>query len=187
MRRLMVVPLSVVALAAVIWVALLRPGGAAAPRASGHDYRLDPAAERRAIPDLAARALDPPPLRLSLRPLDARPSLVDVWASWCLPCKEEAPMLAALHRRYGREVRFLGIDVEDTRGAARAFERRYRIGYPSIFDQSASMAGKLGFIGLPTLFLVDQHGRIAATLAGEQTRLAIETRVRRLIDESRSK
>ena len=78
-------------------------------------------------------------------------------------------MLAALHRRYGREVRFV---------------RRYHVGYPSIVDQSASLAGKLGFVGLPTLFLVDQHGRIAAMLAGKQSRLAIEARLRRLIAES---
>src|SRR6266496_5790420 len=98
MRRVTFVAFSVVALAGAIWVALLRPGGEAAPRASAHDYRLLPAAERRAMPDLAGRSLDPPPSRLSLSAHDARPSLVDVWASWCLPCKEEAPMLAALHR-----------------------------------------------------------------------------------------
>jgi len=77
-------------------------------------------------------------------------------------------MIARLWRRYGGQVRFLGIDVEDSRGDARAFMRRYGLGYPSIFDRTASIAGRLGFFGLPTAYLVDYRGHVAARLIGKQ-------------------
>lgn len=186
LRRLAVVALLGATLAAAVWFALLRPSPHATPTASGRDHGLIAAARRKLLPDLSAGALTPPPARRPLRAGDGRPSFVDVWASWCIPCKEEAPMLADLHRTYGREIRFLGLDVEDTRGAARAFERRYRIGYPSIFDPRASMVGKLGFFGLPTAYLVDRKGRIAAVLTGKQERPAIERRLVRLLAEGRT-
>ena len=92
-------------------------------------------------------------------------------------------MLAALHRAYGKRIRFLGIDVEDTRSDARAFERRYRIDYPSIFDQQTAMAGKLNFYGLPTAYLVDRRGRFAAILVGKQSSVTLKAKLVRLLKE----
>lgn len=140
--------------------------------------------QRRILPNLSGSALDPPPRKLLLRTPSARPELIDVWASWCIPCKQEAPTLAALERTYGRRVRFLGVNVEDTRADARAFERRYRIRYPSVYDEPASMATKLRVIGLPTVLLVDGRGRIAALLIGKQTAATLHAKVRRLAAEA---
>jgi len=163
---------------------LLRPSArareTAVPRLPGS---LIAPPRRRGFPLLSGAALDPPPARLSLRAPDGRPQLIDVWASWCIPCKEEAPMLAALHRAYGKRIRFLGIDVEDTRGDARAFERRYRIGYPSIFDQQTAMAATLNFYGLPTAYLVDRRGRLAAVLVGKQSSVTLQVKLVRLLKE----
>jgi cytochrome c biogenesis protein CcmG/thiol:disulfide interchange protein DsbE len=184
-RRFLLFALVGAAIAAALWFAFLRPSREATPAASGTGHGLVAQPRRRLLPDLSAAALTPPPARLSLRSDDGRPSFVDVWASWCIPCQEEAPMLARLHQKYGRAIRFLGIDVEDSRGAARAFERRHRIRYPSMFDRSASMADKLGFFGLPTAYLIDGRNRIAAVLAGRQTRSALETRLRRLLADGR--
>lgn len=89
-------------------------------------------------------------------------------------------MLAGFDRRYRGRVRFLGINVEDTRKAAHAFERRYRIGYPSIYDEKAAMAGKLGFYGLPTAYLVDRRGRIAAVLIGKQRESVLARKLQHL-------
>ena len=92
-------------------------------------------------------------------------------------------MFAALHRAYGKRIRFLGIDVEDSRGAARAFERHFRIVYPSIFDQQAAMAGRLNFYGLPTAYLVDRSGRLAAVLIGKQAKATLQAKLVRLLSE----
>ena len=92
-------------------------------------------------------------------------------------------MLAALHRAYGKRIRFLGIDVEDTRSDARAFERRYLIDYPSIFDQQTAMAGKLNFYGLPTAYLVDRRGRFATILVGKQSSVTLKAKLVRLLKE----
>jgi cytochrome c biogenesis protein CcmG/thiol:disulfide interchange protein DsbE len=152
-----------------VLVLLLRSSGeSAVQQLHGRHVTLVPVAKRKALPDLAGPTLTPPPATLELRALSGAPAFIDVWASWCVPCREEAPMLARLWRRYRGQVRFLGIDVEDTRGDARAFVRRYGLGYPSIFDRRAALAGKLGFFGLPTAFLVDREGHIAATLVGIQ-------------------
>ena len=176
--------LTVVALAGAVGALVLWPSGRSeVASVSGDAPTLVPVAQRQLLPDISGDALTPPPLTIRLKATTNRPAFVDVWASWCLPCKEEAPMLVSLHKTYRRQIRFLGIDVEDSRGAARAFERRYGITFPSIFDRSASMAGKLGFFGLPTAFLVDANGRIAARLIGKQTRVALEQRIRRVISE----
>ena len=175
--------LTFVALAGALAALVLWPSGRSeVVSVSGDAPTLVPMAQRQPLPDISGEALTPPPLTIDLRAMD-RPAFVDVWASWCLPCKEEAPILVSLHKTYRRQIRFLGIDVEDSRGAARAFERRYGITFPSIFDRSASMAGKLGFFGLPTAYLVDANGRIAARLIGKQTRPALEQRIRRVISE----
>src|SRR5712691_751699 len=169
--------LLVVAAVGTLAFFLLRPSArareTAVPGASGS---LIAPTRRRHLPHLSGGALDPPPALLSLHASDGRPQLIDVWASWCIPCKEEAPMFAALHRAYGKQIRFLGIDVEDSRGAARAFERHFRIVYPSIFDQQAALAGRLNFYGLPTAYLVDRSGRLAAVLIGKQAKATLEAK-----------
>jgi thiol-disulfide isomerase/thioredoxin len=184
-RRLLAVALVGVAAGAVIWFAFLRPSAQAVRSSPARGALLIAPQRRHGLPAVAGSALTPPPARLFLRARDGRPAFVDVWASWCVPCQEEAPMLAALARTYRGRIRFLGIDVEDTRGDARAFERKHAIGYPSIFDPNASLAGKLGFYGLPTAYLVDHKGRIAAVLTGKQQRQAIVRRLARLLAEPR--
>ena len=182
-RRLFVAVLAGGAIGAAIWFAFLRPSAQAVRSSPQRGALLIARKHRRVLPAISGRALTPPPARLALRVRDGQPAFVDVWASWCVPCQEEAPMLATLARSYQGRIRFLGIDVEDTRGAARAFERKHAIGYPSIFDPAASLASALGFFGLPTAYLVDRDGRIAAVLTGKQQRRAIVSRLVRLLAE----
>ena len=94
-------------------------------------------------------------------------------------------MLVALQRHYGTRVRFVGIDVNDTRTAARAFEHRFRIDFPSIFDPGANLATKLGVFGLPTGYLADRKGGIAAVLIGRQQRRSLESLLRLLLKRER--
>lgn len=167
-RPLLLALVVAAALAGAFLGLLLRPSGDSATlQVQGHRVTLVPAARRKKLPDLAGPALLPPPARLKLR-AEGKPAFIDVWASWCVPCREEAPILARLWRRYRSKVRFIGIDVQDTRGDARAFVRRHRLGYPSIFDSQGALAGKLDFFGLPTAYLIDGDDRIAGKLVGKQ-------------------
>lgn len=92
-------------------------------------------------------------------------------------------MLARLWRSHRARVRFLGIDVEDSRADAERFIRRYGLGYPNIFDPKAGLAGRLGFFGLPTAYLVDDRGRIAARLVGRQQEQRLESGLKALVRE----
>jgi cytochrome c biogenesis protein CcmG/thiol:disulfide interchange protein DsbE len=139
---------------------------------------LEPARERRPLPRVTAPTLVPPPAAITFARLRGRPALLEVWASWCQACRDGAPALARLAGRYGDRVQFVGIDVEDTRADGRAFVRRYRLGFPHIFDPRARLARRLGVFGTPTTFFVDARGRIAAVVVGTQP----ESRLARYLD-----
>ncbi|MGH8721058.1 MAG: TlpA family protein disulfide reductase, partial [Burkholderiales bacterium] len=98
-------------------------------------------------------------------------------------CKEEAPMLARLGREHANDVRFIGIDTQDTRSEGRAFVRRYGLDFPHLFDPKSTLAIKLGVSGIPTMFLVDREGRIAATLVGKQGEAKLRRYLRLLARE----
>ncbi len=184
-RLLLIVVLAGGAGLAAFLALLLRPSGEAAQSQvrDGH-VTLAAAHKRKELPDLIGATVTPPPSHLALRSLRGKPAFIDVWASWCAPCRDEAPVLARLWRRYRGRVQFLGIDVEDHRSDARAWVRRFRLGYPSIFDRAATMAGRLGFYGLPTAFLVDGQGRIAAHLIGKQREATLRSGLEALAREA---
>ena len=167
-RLLLSVAAALAALTAFLVLLLRSSPDVPGPTVHGHRLTLVAPDRRKALPALSGAALTPPPATLSVADLGGKPAFIDVWASWCVPCREEAPMLARLWRRYRAQVQFLGINVEDSRGDARRFTRRYHLGYPNIFDAKAGLAGRLGFFGLPTAYLVDEHGRLAARLVGKQ-------------------
>lgn len=137
-------------------------------------------AKRRPLPALEAQTLLPPPRRLTVAGR-GKPIFVDVWASWCRPCREEAPMLARLARRYAAQVRFIGLNVQDSRRPARAFVRRFGLRFPHLVDPNATLAAKLGVFGVPTVILVDPRGRIAAKLVGKQREAAFVEYLRLLV------
>lgn len=97
--------------------------------------------------------------------------VVNVWGSWCVPCRAEAPDLARVARETeGKGVTFLGIDVRDDRGSARAFTRRYSIHYESLFDPDGRQLAKFSSIipinAVPSTVIVDRSGRVAARVVG---------------------
>ena len=167
-RLLLSVAAALAAVAAFLFVLLRSSPNVAAPLVQNHRLTLVAPGRRKALPALSGPSLTPPPATLSVADLGGQPAFIDVWASWCVPCREEAPMLARLWRRYRAQVQFIGINVEDSRAEARRFIHRYHLGYPNIFDAKAGLAGRLGFFGLPTAYLVDEQGRLAARLVGKQ-------------------
>jgi cytochrome oxidase Cu insertion factor (SCO1/SenC/PrrC family)/thiol-disulfide isomerase/thioredoxin len=96
-----------------------------------------------------------------LEALRGRPALVNVWASWCPPCREEVPLLAAAERRFGRRIAFVGADLEDDEGSARGFLRRAGSDYPSFPVDAGEVGDLLGPAqGTPLTFFLDAAGEV---------------------------
>ena len=96
--------------------------------------------------------------------------VVNVWASWCAPCRAEAPTLAALAEKY-KGVVFLGVLTRDSEFAARAFEARFKIPYPTLVDDSVLLGFRetLTANAIPTTLIMDKKGRVAARISGQVT------------------
>jgi cytochrome c biogenesis protein CcmG/thiol:disulfide interchange protein DsbE len=122
-------------------------------------------------PLLAAGKLSPADFR-------GRPLIVNFWASWCVPCRDEAPRFAASVRTHAGKVVFLGVDVQDFTGDARRFLRKYRVDYVSVRDGSGSTYDGYGLTGVPETYYVDSRGRIVAHSPGEVSRRELEDGIR---------
>jgi thiol-disulfide isomerase/thioredoxin len=111
-----------------------------------------------------------PAVQARLRALRGRPVVVNAWASWCPPCRQELPLFAGAAAHFGKRVAFLGLDVNDEAGAARRFLAAHPVSYPSYFDDGGHAATWLAhFVGLPTTVFLDASGRVVGTHAGQYT------------------
>lgn len=116
-------------------------------------------------------------------------AVVNVWGSWCSPCRAEAPVLREAASAYeDRGVRFLGVNVKDTPAAARAFERRYNITYPSIDDSVYGRAfldlrGQVPASAIPSTLILDRQGRVAARVIGQISATTLRTLVDTVLKE----
>jgi cytochrome c biogenesis protein CcmG, thiol:disulfide interchange protein DsbE len=104
---------------------------------------------------------------LSLESLRGRAVVLNFWASWCGPCKEETPLLQRGYERWKRQnVVFVGVDVKDFRGDARSFLRRYGVTYPNVYDGKGSLVGRYGVTGFPETYFIDAQGNVRHRIAG---------------------
>lgn len=94
-------------------------------------------------------------------------AVVNVWASWCAPCRAEAPTLAALANKY-TDVAFIGILTRDNPATAEAFQRRFKLPYPTIIDDSILIGfkGSLPANAIPSTVILDKKGKVAARISG---------------------
>jgi cytochrome c biogenesis protein CcmG, thiol:disulfide interchange protein DsbE len=96
-----------------------------------------------------------------LRRLRGYPVVVNVWASWCGPCREEFPVLQQLSARYGKKVAFLGLNSEDSTDAAATFLKEEPLSYPSYVDPHKGTLESLGgFGGFPDTAFYDKSGKL---------------------------
>lgn len=96
--------------------------------------------------------------------------LVNFWASWCVPCRQEAPALEAFQRRHGRDdFTVLGVDSRDLSGDGRDFVRRYGLSYPQLRDGNGDAAHAYGTTGVPENFLIDPRGKVRLLVHGPIT------------------
>lgn len=130
-------------------------------------FRARPAAELGGpAPDFDLETLEPPPARIALRDLRGKPAVINFWASWCAPCREEAPLLARTAREYGERVRFLGVNILDGRDAAVEYTEEFDVPYESIRDTRAVVAKRYGVSGAPETVFLDAEGNVVGKYIG---------------------
>lgn len=121
---------------------------------------------------------------VALRELRGYPVVLNFWASWCIPCKEEAPELAAAARRYRGRVVFLGIDIQDFTTDARKFMDDVDAPYVSVRDGTSKTHSAYGITGVPETYYLDRNGRAAFHSIGAVEKDDLEVGIRAALKES---
>ena len=142
--------------------------------------------KRHAAPALTGQALDGGTLSLT-GVGQGKVVVLNVWASWCGPCREESPMLARSAKTYAADnVAFVGIDEQDAEADGRAFALSTGMSYPNFVDRSGTLLRKLPMLpqGIPSTIVLDKHHQIAARVIGPITAPTLATVVAKLVAES---
>jgi cytochrome c biogenesis protein CcmG/thiol:disulfide interchange protein DsbE len=121
----------------------------------------------RPAPPLPSAVLQPP--KIDLAALRGKPALINFWASWCEPCKEEAPELERFARGLSGRANVVGVDYTDESQAASKFLRHYGWSFPVLSDPDGIYGARYKFTGLPATVVLDAQGRIVTTLRGPQS------------------
>ena len=131
------------------------------------------AGERKPAPALSGTTLDGKTWNLADHA--GKVVVLNVWGSWCKPCRKEAPDLVAAAKELGPSVQFVGLNTRDlTKPAPTRFVEEFGVTYPSIFDPSGKLL--LGFRGqispsaIPSTLVIDKNGKVAARVLGETTK-----------------
>jgi cytochrome c biogenesis protein CcmG, thiol:disulfide interchange protein DsbE len=121
----------------------------------------------RRAPPLPTGVLVPPQVTRAF--LRGEPAAINFWASWCDPCREEAPALARLARSLDGRAHVVGVNWNDSLKGARSWVDKYRWTFPNLRDEDGAVSSDYGLKGLPTTFIIDSQGRIADVLFGPQS------------------
>lgn len=120
--------------------------------------------------------------RIELAGLRGKAVVINFWASWCRPCRNEAPRLQEAWTTYGPErLVVLGIDSQDFKGDARKFARKYGLTYPIVHDAAGSTYGPYGLTGFPETFFVNRQGKVVGYVSGELTQQDLAENIRRAL------
>jgi thiol-disulfide isomerase/thioredoxin len=140
--------------------------------------------------DTDAKPLDLPTSQLAavtktrfdgiLAGLRGTPVVVNLWASWCAPCRAEMPLLQRAAEDYDGRIVFLGVDSKDRRAEAEKFLDDVGVDYPSVFDATGEVRTGLGLRGFPTTYFFDAEGNLVASLTGGITEPKLAAQLRDL-------
>jgi thiol-disulfide isomerase/thioredoxin len=174
----------VVALLIALTLTACGGGGSSTPEesfieGSGAVTRID-IADRKAAPALSGMTLSGKTFIFN----PGQVAVVNVWASWCSPCRAEIPILIELAKQYP-EVQFLGILTRDNPATAEAFARRFAIPYPTFIDDSLLIGfkGSLPANAIPSTVIIDKNGNVAARISGEVTLTSLSKLIREIDSE----
>ncbi len=116
--------------------------------------------------------------RLGLGNYAGRPVIVNFWASWCPPCREEAPLLVQLARRAPQGLAVVGILYQDTAENAQRFVDEFGVPYATLLDPQGTAAIDYGLTGIPETFFIDRTGMIRAHQVGVLSQADIDAKLR---------
>jgi cytochrome c biogenesis protein CcmG/thiol:disulfide interchange protein DsbE len=160
----------------LVWALVTEEGGdLAAASARG---------ERPRAPEFTLERLDEEG-ELALASLQGKGVVLNVWASWCIPCKEEAPFLEQVWReKRAKGLVVVGLDAKDFRRDARNFMRRYGLTFPVVFDGPGDTLADYGVTGFPETFVLDREGRVIETFVGAVNSDEDRARLRAAVDRA---
>ena len=126
--------------------------------------------QRQPAPDITGTTLDGKPF--SLAALRGKITVLNVWASWCSPCRAEAPVLEKVwQEQQGKDVQFIGLDTRDSDTSALTFIKKFGITYPNVIDRDGALqlrfSGTLPPQAIPSTLVVDANGKVAARALGK--------------------
>lgn len=107
-----------------------------------------------------------PTREITLAQFAGRDLVINFWASWCIPCRTEMPVLEAAARHHHATVNFVGININDTKRDAQAFLSHVGVTYPVAFDPTGTTSGPYGLFGLPTTVFVNGSGTVVGVHDG---------------------
>ena len=133
------------------------------------------------LPSLADRTST-----VALADFRGRPVVLNFWASWCLPCRREMPLLAAAERRLGGAVSFVGINYQDDTEDALALVADTGVTYPSGVDSDGEVGRRYGLYGMPTTVFIATDGRIVGRYMGEMSTTTLDRLLVQLVERGES-
>lgn len=142
-------------------------------------------AGRKSLQNVTGERLDGTAFKLS--DLKGKVVVVNFWASWCAPCRGEAPSLEQVHtENKGKGVEFIGVNFKDSKANAQAFERKFKVTYPSLFDADGQVTLAFREVppsAIPSTLVLDRQGRVAARIIGATTYSKLNPLVAKVVQE----
>ncbi|MFA1549343.1 TlpA family protein disulfide reductase [Actinomadura chokoriensis] len=140
---------------------------------------------RKSVQDVTGERLDGTAFKLS--ELKGKVVVVNFWASWCAPCRGEAPSLEQVHtENKAKGVDFVGVNFKDSKPNAQAFERKFKVTYPSLFDADGQVTLAFREVppsAIPSTLVLDRQGRVAARVIGATTYSKLSPLVAKVVAE----